>query len=227
MTGPHDLDAEPRLRLTRDRVLRAAIDLADEGGIEALSMRRLAQELGAGAMSLYNHVANKEDLLDGMMDVVFSKMELPDGEDGWKPAMRQRALSVRTVLSRYRWAIELLDSRSTPGPATLRHHDAVIGCFRRGGFTVELTAHAISALDGYIHGFALQERNLPFDRPEDTPALARAFLAHFPTESYPHLAELTVEHVLQPGYDYGQEYEFGLDLILDGLERKLRSGAAG
>ena len=128
--------AEPRLPWTRERVLRAAIDLADERGIESLSMRRLSQELGGAPMSLYNHVANKEDLLDGMIDVVFSEIELPSEEGSWKTAMRQRAISIRTVMSRHPWAIGLMESRTSPGPATLRHHDAVIGSLRDAGFSV-------------------------------------------------------------------------------------------
>lgn len=212
--------AGPRAPWTRERVLRAAIDLADERGIESLSMRRLSQELGGGAMSLYNHVANKEDLLDGMIDIVLSEIELPSAR-GWKRAMRLRALSVRTVLSRHRWAIGLMETRSTPGPETLRHHNAVIGTLRRAGFPVALAAHAYSAMDSYIYGFAMQERSLPIGTPEETAALGAAIMARFPVDEYPHLAELMVEHALQPGYDYGAEYEFGLDLILDGLERAL------
>jgi AcrR family transcriptional regulator len=217
-------DAPVRQPWTRRRVLRAAIDLADNGGIEALSMRRLSHELGGAPMSLYNHVTNKEDLLDGMIDVVFSEIELPSVEDSWRTAMRQRAISIRSILSRHPWAIGLMDSRTSPGPATLRHHDAVIKCLRDAGFSIELAAHAFSALDSYIYGFALQERSLPFPTAEQTAERAHAMLAQFPADDYPHLAELTIEHVLQPGYDYGNEYEFGLDLILDGLEKKLRSG---
>jgi AcrR family transcriptional regulator len=173
-------------------------------------------------MSLYNHVASKSDLIDAMIDMVFGEIELPSGADGWETAMRQRAISARAVLSRHRWAIGLMESRTSPGPATLRHHDAVIGCLRNAGFPVELAAHAYSALDSYIYGFALQERGLPFDTPEETSELAQAMMAQFPADRYPHLAELTVEHVLQPGYDYGSEYEFGLGLILDSLTRALR-----
>jgi AcrR family transcriptional regulator len=229
MAGSYGSSAEHRPPWTRERVLRAAMDLADHGGIESLSMRRLSQELGGAAMSLYNHVANKEDLLDGMIDAVFGEIELPSVGDSWKTAMRQRGISIRRVLSRHPWAIGLMESRTSPGPATLRHHDAVIGCLREAGFSVELAAHAFSVLDSYIYGFALQERSLPFRTPEETSALAQAILARFPVDEYPHLAELTVQHVLQPGYDYGNEYEFGLDLILDGLDRSLRSGllAAG
>jgi AcrR family transcriptional regulator len=209
----------PRIPLSRERVLHAAVAFADESGLETLSMRKLGEAVGVEAMSLYSHVANKDDLLDGMIDMVFSEIDLPSGEDDWKTAMRQRAISVRRVLSRHRWAIGLMESRSSPGPATMRHHDAVIGCLRSAGFSVELTAHAYSVLDSYIYGFALQERSLPFDTPDETAELARVILAQFPADQYPHLAELTSEHVLRPGYDYGHEFEFGLDLILDGLER--------
>jgi AcrR family transcriptional regulator len=218
-------DARPALRipLNRDRVLRAAAAFADEKGIETLSMRKLGEAVGVEAMSLYNHIANKEDLLDGMIDLVFSEIELPPAEGGWKTAMRQRAISVRTALSRHRWAIGLMESRTSPGPATLRHHDAVLGCLRSAGFSLELAAHTYAVLDGYIYGFALQERGLPFNTPEETAALAQVMLAQFPAAEYPHLAEFTFKHVLQPGYDFGNEFEFGLDLILDGLERARRS----
>ena len=211
--------ADPRPPWTRQRVLRAAIDLADQDGIESLSMRKLSQLLGGAPMSLYNHIANKDDLLDGMIDAVFSEIELPSGEDGWKTAMRQRAISIRTILSRHRWAIGLMNSRTSPGPATLRHHNAVIRSLRDAGFSVQLVAYGISALDSYIYGFALQEATLPFDTEDETAEISRMIMARFSSGEYPHLTEIAVEHVLQPGYDYGDEFEFGLDLILDGLER--------
>ncbi len=214
---------EPRARLSRERVLRAAIARADAGGIESLSMRKLGEELGVEAMSLYTHVANKEDLLDGMIDAVFAEIALPNGVDDWRTAMRQRAISTRDVLARHPWATRLMQSRTHPGPATLRHHDTVIGTLRRAGFSIELTAHAFSALDSYIYGFALQQASLPFETGEETADLAAAIMAPFAAGEYPHLTELTVEHVLQPGYDYGDEFLFGLDLLLDGLERA-RSG---
>jgi AcrR family transcriptional regulator len=219
MATPTDPGATPRLPLNRERILRAAIALADRDGVGSLSMRRLGQELGVEAMSLYHHVANKDDLLDGMVDLVFGEIDLPRVETGWKTAMRQRAISARQVLSRHPWAIGLMESRRTPGPANLRHHDAVIGCLREAGFSVALTAHAYSLLDSYVYGFALQEASLPFDTPQETAEVAQAIMADFPADTYPHLTELAIQHVLQPGYDYGNEYEFGLDLILDGLER--------
>jgi AcrR family transcriptional regulator len=225
MTPPARPSAQPRIPLSRDRVLQAALALADAGGIESLSMRKLGEAVGVEAMSLYNHVPSKGDLLDGLIDLVFAEIELPDGAGGWKSAMRERAISARAALSRHRWAIGLMESRTTPGPATLRHHDAVLGCLRRAGFPVALAGHAYSALDSYIYGFALQEGGLPFEAGPETAELAQAMLAQFPVDEFPYLAEFTFEHVLQPGYDYGHEYEYGLDLLLDGLERAL--GAAG
>jgi len=193
-------------------------------------MRKLAQELGVEAMSLYHHVTNKDDILDGMVDIVFSEIELPSEAHDWKTAMRERALAVRAVLSVHRWAIGLMESRTTPGPATLRHHDAVLGCLRNAGFSLELAAHAYAALDSYIYGFAMQERDLPFDTPEETAELAQAILGQFAVDEYPYLAEFTFGHILQPGYDYAKEFEYGLDLLLDGIKRDLsrarpRSGA--
>jgi AcrR family transcriptional regulator len=208
-----------RAPLTRERVLAAAIDLADRDGIASLSMRKLAQELGVEAMSLYHHVANKDAILDGLIDLVFGEIDLPVGEADWKAAMRRRAISAREVLRRHPWATGLMESRSTPGPATLRHHDAVLGILRNAGFPLELAAHAYSLLDSYIYGFALQETSLPFSTPEETAEVAQAMMAEFPAGAYPHLTEIAVEHVLQPGYSYASEYLFGLDLILDGLER--------
>jgi AcrR family transcriptional regulator len=213
---------KPRNPLSRELVLRAAVAFADENGLASLTMRKLGEVLGVEAMSLYNHVANKDDLLDGMVDLVFAEIDLPDGAGGWRAAMRERGISARRALARHRWAIGLMESRSSPGPATLRHHDAVIGCLREAGFSVAMAAHAFSLLDSYTYGFALQEASLPFESGPETAELAEAIMAGFPRDQYPHLAELTVEHVLQPGYDYGDEYEFGLDVILDGLEKALR-----
>ncbi|MFB8171080.1 TetR/AcrR family transcriptional regulator [Kitasatospora purpeofusca] len=209
----------PRKALTRQRVLQAAVELADARGLETLSMRRLGEALGVEAMSLYNHVANKDDLLDGMVDLVFGEVDLPSPGDDWHRAMRQRALSMRLALSRHRWAIGLMESRSTPGPATLRHHDAVLGCLRRSGFSLPLTAHAVSVLDSYIYGFALQEKTLPFDSPQETAELAHSILDGLGDDEYPYLTEIATAHVMRPGYSYGDEFEFGLDLVLDGLRR--------
>ncbi len=220
--GSTDKTAVPtRVRLSRDRVLSSAIALADTAGIEALTMRRLGEDLGVEAMSLYNHVANKDDLLYGMIDRVYGEIDLPSPDDQWKSALRARCISFREVLARHPWATGLKDSGTRPGPSTLRHHDRVIGILRSGGFSLALTAHAFSAVDSYIFGFAMQENSLPYTTEDESAALARAFLANLPGEEYPHLAELTTQHVLQPGYRYVDEFPFGLDLILDALERRL------
>jgi AcrR family transcriptional regulator len=211
----------PRARLNRERVLRAAVELADTAGIDNLSMRKLGQHLGVEAMSLYNHVPSKDDLLDGMVDLVFGEIGEPSADADWKKAMRQRALAVRAALARHAWAMRLLESRRRPGATTLRHHDTVIGCLRRAGFSLPLAAHAYSLLDSYIYGFVVNEQALPFESPEDVAEVGTSMLQHFPTEAYPNLAEFIRDHALQPGYNYGDEFAFGLDLLLDGLERAL------
>ena len=207
-----------RAPLSRDRVLRAAVALADEQGMSSLSMRKLGEALGVEAMSLYNHVANKSDLLDGMIDIVFGEIDLPSGDGDWRAGMRQRAMSARQVLRRHAWAIGLMESRTSPGPATLRHHDAVLGCLRRAGFSLELAGHAYSLLDSYIYGFALQEASLPFGTGEEAAQVARDIFGQFGAGQYPYLTEFAVAHVVQPGYDYADEFEAGLDLILDALQ---------
>jgi AcrR family transcriptional regulator len=214
----------PTTPLSRERVVRAALALADASGIESLTMRRLGEELSVEAMSLYKHVANKSDLLDGMTDAVFGEIELPEIGSEWRAAMRDRAVSARAALGRHPWAIALMSSRTAPGPATLHHHDTVIGVLRAAGFSVALTASAFSAIDSYVYGFALQEATLPFDTAEQAAEVGEAMFARMAPDRYPHLTEFTVTHVLRPGYDYGAEFEYGLDLVLDGLERDLRAG---
>ncbi len=222
-----EAEAGPRRRLTRDRVVRAALEVADADGIGALTMRRLGQDLGVEAMSLYNHVANKEDLLDAMVDAVFDEIRLPVPGQDWRTAMTERARSARSVLHAHPWATVLMDSRLAPGPATLRHHDAVIGTLRTSGFPVDLAAHAISVIDSYLYGFALQEDALPFEGPDGVAEVAEAMLAALPEDQYPHLAALTRDHVLQPGYDYADEFDYGLQLILDGLALALGVPVSG
>jgi AcrR family transcriptional regulator len=212
-----------RVPLTRQRVLAGAFAVADSHGIEALTMRSLAEELGVKPMSVYHHVANKEAILDGLVDSVFAEIELPNPNfshetEDWVDAMRQRAHSARLVLKRHPWAITLMNSRLTPGSSTLRHHDAVIGTLRRAGFSVAMAAHSFSLIDSFIYGFALQESTLPFDGPDDVTAMAERFLQHFPVTEFPHLAEMTTQHVMQPGYDYGDEFAFGLEVVLDALQ---------
>ena len=215
---------EPRSRLSRERVLLAAVARADEGGLEAVTMRRLAEGLGVAPMALYRHVANRDDLIDGLVDVVFGEIDVPPSGVYWKTGMRQRATSVRDVLLRHRWAIGLMDSRTNPGPANLRHHDGVIGSLRAAGFNIEMAAHAYSLLDSYTYGFALTSMNLPFESGDDVAEIAQSMLEPFPASEYPNLVAFISEHIVKPGYDFGDEFEYGLDVILDGLERALGTG---
>ena len=223
--------AEARIRLSRERVLGAAVAFADDRGIESLSMRKLADELGVGAMTLYHYVPNKDELLDGMVDIVFGEIELPSTDEDWRTAMRRRALSTHEVLNHHRWAVGLMESRATPGLASLRLHDAVLGCLRDAGFPIELTVQAYSVLDAYIYGFALQERTVPFDDPAGAAAVAaeqtREFAARAEerqlatlAEEFPHLFEVVAGHVAEVGYDFASAFEYGLDLILDALEAR-------
>jgi AcrR family transcriptional regulator len=210
---------KPQKPLSKDRVLHAAIRVADRGGVQAITMRRVAQELGVEAMSLYHHVSNKEAILDGVVDLVFAAIELPPAECAdWRDAIRARAYSARAVLSKHRWALGLMDSRRDPGPATLRHHDAVLGVLSRAGFALPMAAHAISIIDSYIGGFVLQEANLPVKTPEDLEDVAGGILEHLPQDELPYLTAMIVHHALQPGYDYTSEFSYGLDLILDALD---------
>ncbi len=214
--------ATNRPALTRDRIIQRAVALADVIGVDALTIRKLATALDVKPMSIYHYVPGREAILDGMVDVVFSEIDLPPGGIHWKTAIRQRAHSARTVLAKHRWAAPLMESRTSPGPATQRHHDAVLGCFRAGGFTVEMTAHAYALLDAFIYGFALQEASLPATGGEEMASLAQAMTESMSAGDYPNLEEFTREHVLQPGYDFGLEFEFGLELILAGLEAEVR-----
>ena len=210
-----------RIPLNRERVLQGAVAIADTAGIGALTIRSLAQELGVKPMAIYYHVANKDEILDGIVDLVFAEIELPETDGDWRSELVRRASSARRVLSRHHWAIGLMESRKSPGPATLRHHDAVLGTLRKAGFTVEMTAHAYALLDSYVYGFALQEAALPFSGADTAAEVAEPMMQQFPADAYPHLVELTTEYILQPGYDFGDEFEFGLGVILDALTRSL------
>jgi AcrR family transcriptional regulator len=214
-------DTRRRTPLSKDLVLRTAVALADEAG--APSMRKLAEELGVEAMSLYHHFRNKDVLLDGMVDHVFAEIDLPTDDVDWRTAMRRRAASMRDALIRHPWAISLMDSRKNPGPATLRHHDAVIGCLRSGGFTISGAAHAFSVLDSYVYGFTLQELGLPFTSSGDLEDVAGSILEELPRDEFPHLTEMIVDRAMKPGYAYAEEFDVGLDLILDGLRRQRES----
>lgn len=211
--------SEAREPVTRDRAVGVAIALADAGGIESLSMRKLAAELGIEAMSLYYHVKNKSDLLDGMLDVVYSEFSTPRAGDEWRPAMQQRAESTRAVLAQHPWAISI-KARTSPGPATLGHLDSVIGCLDAAGFSMPMIGHAMSILDSYVQGFAQQEESLPLDPSGDIGAATEEIIAQQESmqDAFPHLADMAVSLILKPGYAYGNEFDFGLKLILDGIE---------
>ncbi|MGD8486408.1 MAG: TetR/AcrR family transcriptional regulator [Chloroflexota bacterium] len=211
-----------RPTLTRDRVLTGAIELVDEIGIEAFTIRRLAAALDSKPMTIYHYVESKDEIIDGMVDVVFAEIELPATDIDWREAMRRRCRSAREVLVRHPWAPPLMESRQDPGPATLRHHDAVLGCLRRAGLSLALTAHAYAIVDSYVYGFALEEANLPGAGGAEMVEMA-ATMFDERSADYPHLAEFTTEHVLQPDYRFADSFDFGLDLILDGLARAASS----
>lgn len=216
-----------RLPLNRERVLRAALELTDEGGLDALTMRELGRRLGVEAMSLYNHVANKDDVLDGMLDLVVAEIDLPEGGVDWREAMLRRASSARAAFVRHPWASALIDSRASSGPARLLYFEWVIGTLRRAGFSVGLALHGYSAIDSYVYGFGRQELNLSGGAAEvDHGAMAEAFLTQIPEDEFPYLREVITEFMLKSGYDEEEDFAFGLGLILDGLERA-RDAAQG
>jgi AcrR family transcriptional regulator len=188
-------------------------------------MRKLADELGVAAMTLYYYVPNKTELIDGMIDIVFSEIEPPSRDVDWKTAMRRRAVSTREALNRHRWAVGLMEGRTTHGPANLRLHDAVLGCLRAAGFSLAMTVHAYSVQDAYIYGFALQETDMSPETADDFAAEAQRQMEEYKEllADYPHMVEVVGGYVATEGYDYGTEFLFGLDLILDGLDR-LRDG---
>ncbi len=208
-----------RTRLSRLLVLQAAVALADEDGLEGLTMRRLARQLGVVPMALYKHVANKDELLDGMVDIVFGEIESPSIDDDWRSAMRRRAISARQALKRHSWAIGLMETR-TPGPANLQNHNAVMGCLRGAGFSFETAIHAYSVQDAYIYGFAQQEKTLGFQTPGDAgEAVQRRAQEIGALDTYPYLAEIATK-LPESGYENAVEFVWGLDLILDGLNRR-------
>jgi len=216
---------QPRTPLTRERILRAAVTLADRDGFDSVTMRKLADELGAGAMSLYHYVPHKDELLAGMIDLVFGEIELPTTDVEWRTAMRRRALSTRAALNRHRWAVGRMEG-AHEGLANARMHDAVLGCLRQAGFSIEMTVQAMSVQDAYIYGFALQEKDLPFETAQEGAAVAerQGWDDEALAKQFPYLAEVVAGHVARVGYDFGEAFEYGLDLILDALEQ--RRGAA-
>ena len=213
--------AVERTPLTRERVLAGAVAIADADGLGALTMRSLAHELGVKPMSLYHHVDSKSAILDALVDLVFAEIELPSPGGDWHHEIRRRAASVRTVLRRHPWAVALMESRSAPGPATLRHHEAVLATFRSAGFSVAMTAHAYALLDAFIYGFAVQEAGLPFTGTANPAEVTSEIAARFSPGEHPYMVEFATEHVLRPGYDFGAEFDFGLGVVLDALARML------
>jgi AcrR family transcriptional regulator len=207
------------MRLTRERVLAGALEVADAEGLDALTIRAIALKLGVKPMSIYYYVAGKDEILDELVDLVFQEIELPLPGHDWRAEMARRSNSARAVLRRHRWAIGLLESRRSPGPANLRHHDAVLATLRAAGFSAAMTAHAYALIDSYVYGFALQEASLPFEGPGGVSDVAGPILELMAAGEYPHLADMATSYYLQPGYDFGDEFRFGLDLILDGLAR--------
>jgi AcrR family transcriptional regulator len=218
-----DSSAQPRVPLNRDRVLHAALDLAHEDGVESLTMRKLGQVLGVEAMSLYNHVANKDDILDGIIDLVLTEIELPSAAGDWDTAVRRSAISVHDALRRQPWACSLMMSPARVRPARLRYMDSLLGRLREAGFSAETTYHAYHALDGHIFGFSLWQTSHSLTA-ADLPDLAARFLRKFPLDEYPHLAEHVEQHLTEGRHHDVSAFEFGLDLILDGL-KKIRGTA--
>ncbi len=208
-----------RRPLSRERVLEGAVALADDIGIEAFTIRKLAAALGTKPMTIYHHVPSKEAIIDGMVELVFAEIERPRADEDWKSAVRKRCVSARNVLKRHPWAAPLMESRTSPGPENLGHHESVLACMRRGGLSWQMTAHAYAILDAFIYGFAFQEATLPGDSGDEFVEIAKDIATGFDPGAFPHLVDFTVNHVFQPGYDFADSFEFGLDLILDGLEQ--------
>lgn len=208
----------PRQKLSRERVLAAALRLADEEGIEAVSMRRLGQALGVEAMSLYKHVAGKEDILDGIADLVMEEVEVPSRDLPWRAALSQSAISTHRALLRHPWASAVLESRRNPGPTRLRYLDTVVSILLDAGFTLHDVARAFMAVDSHVYGFTLQVLAWPFDL-RDAPEEAARMANETFGDAYPGLRAMAGLAASEPGVPV--ELEFGLDLILDGLERRL------
>jgi AcrR family transcriptional regulator len=210
---------EPRAPLSKERVLRAAVEFADANGIEALSMRRLAKELGVEAMSLYNHVANKDEILAGIVEIVASEVEVPADPANWKASIRQSAISAHDAFIRHRWACPLMMSTVAMIPSRMRWMEGLLATLRQAGFSPNLTHHAYHALDSHITGFTLWQVSMPFETKAELVDLAEGFLQQIPADEYPYVIEHAEQHIAPSSPDGKSEFEFGLDLILDGLER--------
>lgn len=203
--------------LTTEKIINKTIELADVSGVEPLTMRSLAKELSVTPMSLYRYVANKEDMLDKMVDIVFGEIQLPTIGNDWRTEMRKRAISTRTVLLSHKWALGLLDSRLQPGPATQKHHNAVIGTLREGGFSIALTTQAITILDAYIYGFILQELSLPLGENSNFDEVGESIVEALNSTAFPYLAELATAHLAESDFNFTDLFEIGLEIVLEGL----------
>jgi AcrR family transcriptional regulator len=210
---------EPRLPLSRDRILQAALELADEGGIDALTMRKLGQTLGFEAMSLYNHVANKDDVLDGILDLVLDETEAPSPAEEWRTAIRSSAISVHDGLTRHAWACPLLMSPGHVRPARLAYMDSLLGRLREAGFSADATYHAYHVLDAHIFGFSLWQANHSYNAGQ-VADMAAEFARMIPVDVYPYLHEHGEQHLTKGPLHDVSAFELGLDLILDGLEKR-------
>ena len=215
---------EPRLPLSRDRILDAALELADQGGIESLTMRKLGQALGFEAMSLYNHVANKDDVIDGILDLVLAEGELPSPSGNWDRAVRASAVSVHAALRRHPWASAVVMAPGRLRPARLRYMDSLLGRIREAGFSAETTYHAYHVLDGHIFGFSLWEASHSYSDADASEMMA-AFERTITADEYPYLREHGEQHFAEGPHQDVSAFEFGLDLILDGL-RKIRDSSS-
>jgi AcrR family transcriptional regulator len=205
-------------RLDQPRIVDAAMQLADAEGLGPLTIRRLAQELGVGAMSIYHYVPHKDALLDEMVDRVFAEVA-PPGDGPWRAALRQRCVDLREALRAHPWAVGLMDSRRNPGPASLHHHEAVLACVRGAGFTIPAAAHTFALLDAYVYGFAVQAASLPFSEPAELAEITDDIFTAEVAAAHPHMVEFAQNHALQPGYDFEDEFAVGLDLLLDAIAR--------
>jgi AcrR family transcriptional regulator len=216
-----------RRPLTRECIVDAAVRVADRGGLAEVTMRNVGKELGVEAMSLYHHLAGKDALLDGLVNWVFERIELPPVDAPWRPAMRARAAAARGVLAAHPWALGLIESRRVPGPALLRHHDRVLGCLRLNGFSISLAAHAFSVIDAYVYGFVLTELSLPFAPEEGAEDFVEELGSLLSADDHPYLVEMVTEQVVGKDYAYADEFDAGLEMILDGLAQRLAPESTG
>tara|TARA_B110001454_G_C12723340_1_gene436793 strand:- start:9914 stop:10576 length:663 start_codon:yes stop_codon:yes gene_type:complete len=208
------------MALNREKIIVAAIQLAKKDGLESLSMRKLASKLKIEAMSLYYHFKNKDQILSALVDHAFKLIDWKPDKNNWKTSARDRCVSLRKVLNANPWAVSLLDSRRNPGLETLKHHDQMLGLFRQNGFSLKLTAHAYAILDSYVFGFAVQENSLPVSNSDDIAEMSESIFSDMPPDFIPHMMEMTMNYYMKPGYSFAAEFDFGLDLVLDGIEKE-------